>query len=567
MKAKRWIVREHDAERAASLARVLGVSPILAALLINRGYADERAARVFLSPTYDQLHEPYAMLGMKEAVARLRRAVDNSEKVLIYGDYDVDGTTGTAVLLRALKLLGAQAGFHIPHRFTEGYGIQQAALEKAAADGYKLVVSIDCGIRAHEPLYWARDHGLDVIITDHHLPDEKEGAPPAFAVLNPNQAGCEYPDKHLAGVGVAFKLVHALFREYGREAQVPAFMKVVAIGTVADVAKLVGENRTIVSIGLKDLARVANPGLRALIDVAGCGDGKGMTAYDLGFRLGPRINAAGRMDAARAVVELFDTRNFNEARRLANHLDARNEERKTVQQQIIDLAIAEVKDPKDCHVAVIAGEGWHRGVIGIAASKIAERLNRPCVVLSVDGEMAHGSGRSIEAYHLLNGLTACSDLFEKFGGHSHAAGITIRPGRIEEFRRRLNEHAASCLTSEDLEPLIKIDLELRPEDVTFSLARELDALEPFGAGNPRPVFMTRNLRRLSEPVVIKDKHLKFRLAGPQNRPLEAVWWNCVETPGQTPDLNGSIELAYTLETSAWNDGYRMQLNVRDVKVL
>jgi single-stranded-DNA-specific exonuclease len=212
MKAKRWIVREHDAERAASLARVLGVSPILAALLINRGYADERAARFFLSPSYDQLHEPYSMLGMKDAVARLQRAIETREPILIYGDYDVDGTTGTAVLLRALKLLGANAGFHIPHRFTEGYGIQQAALEKAVADGYKLVVSIDCGIRAHEPLYWARDNGLDVIITDHHLPDEKSGAPPALAVLNPNQAGCPYPDKNLAGVGVAFKLVNALYR-------------------------------------------------------------------------------------------------------------------------------------------------------------------------------------------------------------------------------------------------------------------------------------------------------------------------------------------------------------------
>jgi single-stranded-DNA-specific exonuclease len=565
MKAKRWIVREHDAERAASLARVLGVSPILAALLITRGYADERAARVFLSPTYDQLHEPYDMLGMKEAVARLKHAIEAREPVLIYGDYDVDGTTGTAVLLRALKLLGANAGFHIPHRFTEGYGIQQPALEKAAADGYKLVVSIDCGIRAHEPLYWARDHGLDVIITDHHLPDEKEGAPPAFAVLNPNQTGCEYPDKNLAGVGVAFKLVHALFREYGREAQVPAFMKVVAIGTVADVAKLTGENRTIVSLGLKDLARAANPGLRALIDVAGCGDGKGMTAYDLGFRLGPRINAAGRMDAARAVVELFDTRDSDEARRLANHLDARNEERKTVQQQIIDLAEAELNDATDSYVAVIAGEGWHRGVIGIAASKIAERVNRPCVVLSVDGEMAHGSGRSIEAYHLLNGLTACSDLFEKFGGHSHAAGITMRPNRIDEFRRRLNEHAASCLSPEDLEPSVTVDLELPPDRVAFSLARELDALEPFGAGNSRPVFATKNLRCLSEPVIIKDRHLKLRLAGPENRPLETIWWNCIETPGQTPELKGSIELAYTLETSVWNGDYRMQLNVLDLR--
>jgi len=563
---KRWIVREHDAERAASLARVLGVSPILAALLINRGYADERAARVYLSPAYDQLHEPYAMRGMKEAVARLQHAITTGERVLIYGDYDVDGTTGTAILLRALKLLNANVGFHVPHRFTEGYGIQQPALEKAFADGCKLVVSVDCGIRAHEPLYWARQVGLDVIITDHHLPDEKEGAPPAFAVLNPNQVGCDYPDKNLAGVGVAFKLVHALFRENGREAQVPAFMKVVAIGTVADVAKLTGENRTIVAIGLKDLARVANPGLRALISVAGCGDGKGMTAYDLGFRLGPRINAAGRMDAASAVVELFDTRDSEEARRLANHLDARNEERKTVQQQIIDLAIAELgEDPKDNYVAVIAGEGWHRGVIGIAASKIAERLNRPCVVLSVDGEVAHGSGRSIEAYHLLNGLTACSDLFEKFGGHSHAAGITIRPERIAELRRRLNEHAASVLTPQDLEPLVKIDLEVPPESIAFPLARELEALEPFGAGNPRPVFMTKNLRSLSEPAVIKDKHLKMRFAGPQNRPLEAVWWNCVESPGQTPDLRGSIELAYMLETQLWNGDYRMQLNVIDMR--
>lgn len=566
MKTKRWNVRRHDPDAAASLARVLDVSPILAALLINRGYADERAARTFLSPSYDQLHEPYLMLGMREAVARLKHAIETHEPVLIYGDYDVDGTTGTAILLRALKLLGAKTGFHIPHRFTEGYGIQQPALERAFAEGYKLVVSVDCGIRAHEPLYWARDKGLDVIITDHHLPDEDEGAPPAFAVLNPNQEGCEYPDKHLAGVGVAFKLVHALFREYGREAQVAAFMKVVAIGTVADVAKLVGENRTIVSIGLKDLAKAANPGLKALIDVAGCGDGKGMTAYDLGFRLGPRINAAGRMDAARAVVELFDTRDSLEARRLAEHLDARNEERKTVQQQIIDLALAELGDSSETKVAVIQGSGWHRGVIGIAASKIAERLTRPCVVLSIDGDVAHGSARSIEAYHLLNGLTACADLFEKFGGHSHAAGITIRPERIAEFRRRLNEHAAACLSEEDLEHSVAIDMELPAEQATFQLARELQALEPFGAGNARPVFVTRNLRCLSEPAILKDKHLKLRLAGPQNRPLEAVWWNCIETPGQTPAVNGSIELAYSLELNAWNDEYRMQLNVLDLRV-
>ncbi|HJX93276.1 MAG TPA: single-stranded-DNA-specific exonuclease RecJ [Pyrinomonadaceae bacterium] len=569
MKAKRWIVRRQDAQQAASLARVLGISPILAALLITRGYDDESSARSFLSPGYNQIHEPYLMLGMREAVARLETAIDKGEPILIYGDYDVDGTTGTAVLLRALKLLGARTGFHVPHRFTEGYGIQQPALEKALNEGYKLVVSVDCGIRAHEPLYWARDNGLDVIITDHHLPDEKEGAPPAFAVLNPNQAGCPYPDKNLAGVGVAFKLVHALFRERGRESQVEGFMKVVAIGTVADVAKLVGENRTIVTLGLKDLAKASNPGLRALIEVAGCGDGKGMTAYDLGFRLGPRINAAGRMDAARAVVELFDTRDSDEARRLALHLDTRNEERKAVQQQIVDLAVAELADGNKggTHVAVIAGEGWHRGVIGNAASKIAERINRPCVVFSIDGELAHGSGRSIAAYHLLDGLTACADLFEKFGGHSHAAGITIKPERIDMLRKRLNEHAASCLSDEDLEHSVAIDLELTADQITFQMAKELQVLEPYGAGNPPPVFMTKNLRCLSEPTVIKDRHLKMRLAGSNNRPTEAIWWNCIEPGEQTPQVQGSIEVAYTIETTVWNDEFKLQLNVRDLRGL
>ena len=567
MKAKRWIVRRQDSSQAASLARVLGVSPILAALLISRGYKTEVSARDFITPRPNQIHDPYLMLGMTEAVGRLQRAINLQEPILIYGDYDVDGTTGTAVLLRALKMLGAKTGYHVPHRFTEGYGIQQPALEKAFNEGYKLVVSVDCGIRAHEPLYWARDNGLDVIITDHHLPDEDEGAPPAYAVLNPNQAGCPYPDKNLAGVGVAFKLVHALFRERGRESQVESFMKVVAIGTVADVAKLVGENRALVSLGLRDLAKARNPGLRALIEVAGCGDGKGMTAYDLGFRLGPRINAAGRMDAAKAVVELFDTRDDAVARHLALHLDARNEERKAVQQQIIDLAVTELADASKptSHVAVIAGQGWHRGVIGIAASKIAERINRPCVVFSIDGEMAHGSGRSIEAYHLLDGLTSCADLFEKFGGHSHAAGITIKPDRIDQFRDRLNAHAASRLSDDDLEHSVTIDMELKPEEITFQLTRELELLEPYGAGNPRPVFLTRNLRSLSEPVVMKERHLKMRLAGPNNKPTEAVWWHCLEPGERTPELNGGIELAYTIETSVWNSEIKVQLNVADLR--
>ncbi|MEP6820411.1 MAG: single-stranded-DNA-specific exonuclease RecJ [bacterium] len=564
MSAKRWIVREQDAQRVASLAHVLAVSPTVAALLLSRGCDHEQAARNFLKPSYDQLHDPDLMLGMSEAVARVLQAIEQGERILIYGDYDVDGTTGTAVLLRALNLLGAKTGFHVPHRFTEGYGIQQAALQRAVAEGYKLAISVDCGIRAHEPLYWARDNGLDVIITDHHLPDEGEGVPPAYAVLNPNQRGCNYPDKNLAGVGVAFKLVDALFRKRGRESQVNAFLKIVAIGTVADVAKLTGENRTIVALGLQDLPKATNPGLRALMEVAGCGES--MTAYDIGFRLGPRINAAGRMDAARAVVELFGTRDFEEARRLAVHLDSRNRERKEVQQQIVELAIAELEsaatEPASSYVAVIAGEGWHRGVIGIAASKIAERINRPCVVLSIAGDVAHGSARSIEPYHLLNGLTSCADLFEKFGGHSHAAGITIKPERIAELRRRLNLHAATFLTAEDLQPCVYIDAELPTGEITFELVGELNALEPYGAANARPVFLARNLCIVSEPRLIGQRHLKFSVAGPKGRPLETIWWNGAE---QIAAVKNGADMVYTIETSNWTGETFLQLSVQDMR--
>jgi single-stranded-DNA-specific exonuclease len=568
--AKRWVVRQTDQAQASTLAEALGVSTIVAALLIARGHQGVESAQAFLKPSLDQLHDPFLMRGMTDAVTRLLHAIDNQEPILIYGDYDVDGTTGTAVLLRALRMLGATAGYHVPHRFTEGYGIRQDALEKAFNEGYQLVVSVDCGITAHEPLIWARANGLDIIVTDHHLPDADEGAPPALAVLNPNQHGCDYPDKSLAGVGVAFKLIHALFRERGREEQVPGFLKMVAIGTVADVAKLVGENRAIVALGLSDLPRARNHGLRALIEIAGCGDEAEMTAYDLGFRIGPRINAAGRMDAARAVVELFDAKTKEEARHLAEHLDTRNRERKEAQREIFNRAVEEFESGAErdsqTHAAVIAGDGWHRGVIGLAASKIAERLNRPCVVISLDGDVGHGSARSIEAYHLFDGLTACRDLLEKFGGHSHAAGLSIRRGQIPEFRRRLNEHAASCLTEQDLVPTLNIDAEVQPRELSFQLSQELGALEPFGAGNPRPVFVTRGFRVMSEPQIIKEQHLKLRVAGENNRPLEAIWWRGVEESEHVPQANQRIDLAYELELNYWNGEVKLQLNVRDMQI-
>jgi len=565
---RRWVPRRETAGDTAPLAAAAGVSEVVAGVLAARGVESAEEARTLLSPSSKQLHDPYLMKGMRESVARVLRAVDAGERILIYGDYDVDGTTGTVVLRRALEFLGAKTGYHVPHRFTEGYGIRRDVLERAKTDGYSLVISVDCGIRAFEPLEWARENGLDVIITDHHLPDAEEGAPPAYAVLNPNQRDCEYPDKNLAGVGVAFKLAHALFRERGRESQVPGFLKIVAIGTVADVAQLTGENRAIVALGLKDLHRATNPGLRALMEVAGCGDGSGVRAFDLGFRLGPRINAAGRMDAARAVVELFESKSMDEARALAEHLDARNRERRDVQQRVTERAVAELElSGQDVtSVVVVAGQGWHRGVIGLAASKIAEKLQRPAVVISLDEDgVGHGSARSGDSFHMLDALTECADILEAFGGHAHAAGLAVRRENVAELRRRLNEHASRVVQEDGGVPRLEYDLELPADALSLDLCAELESLEPFGAGWPKPVFVTRNLRVVGEPRVLKERHLKFGVLA-AGRVHDCIWWGGAESDAATPRPGTSIELAYSVDANCWNGNTRLQLVVEDLKV-
>src|ERR1051326_74133 len=567
--ARRWTLRRGDGVASDALARTLGISGVVAGLLSARGITSEESARALLKPSLEQLHDPLLMLGMREASARVLRAVDAGERILIYGDYDVDGTTGTVVLRRALEVLGAQTGYHVPHRFTEGYGIRRDVLERAKAEGYTLAISVDCGIRAHEPLEWARANGLDVIVTDHHLPDVDEGSPPAFAVLNPNQRGCAYPDKTLAGVGVAFKLATALLRERGRESLIGGFLKVVAIGTVADVAQLTGENRAIVALGLADLHRATNPGLRALMEVAGCGDGRGMKAFDLGFRIGPRINAAGRMDAARAVVELFETKDEREARRLADQLDARNRERREVQQQVTERAVAQLFESGqgETSVVVVAGEGWHRGVIGLAASKIVEKLQRPAIVISLDEDgHGHGSARSMDGFHMLDALTACADLLEGFGGHAHAAGLGVRRENVAELRRRLNEHAARVTCEQDGVPCLEYDLELEADALSLELCGALEALEPFGAGWPRPVFVTRGLKVVGEPRVVKERHLKFNSVAQDGRVHDCIWWGGTEKISATPRPGQSIELAYSVEANCWQGRTRLQLVVEDLKV-
>ena len=564
MPAKRWTIRKHDAEAVNKLASDLQIKPLVAALLIARGYDTVEKAIEFLNPSLEHLHEPLLLKGMREAVDRIQKAIDNKEKIMIWGDYDVDGTTGTVLLRRMLALLGSDSTFHVPNRFTEGYGINIPALDEAQKNEVTLVISVDCGIRSFEPLEWAAAIGLDVIVTDHHLSDEIRGNPPAVAVVNPNQPGCPYPDKHLAGVGVAFKLAHALLRQNGLEHEVPTFLKIAAIGTVADVMDLTGENRAIVRLGLLDLPKTTNFGLKALMEVADCRSD--MTSYHIGFRIGPRINAAGRMDIARHVVELFEAPDFGKARELANLLDSRNRERQQVQQKITELALFETEGITEKHFVVVAGEGWHQGVIGLAASRIAEKLYRPTVVLSIKEGFGHGSARSIAGFHLLTALDSCEDLFEQYGGHAAAAGMKIKVENIPQLQQRLDEYARNTLSEEQLTPELKIDALVTSSTLGLDLVESLTPFEPFGAGNPKPIFVTRDLILRDEPFVMKEKHLKLKLVGADNRVFEAVWWDGVEkSKGQTLKPNSRIELAYVAEANTWQGNTRLQLVVEDLR--
>jgi len=561
---KRWTIKKHNHKEVKLLANELKVSPITAALLISRGYETGEKAFKFLNPNYSDLHEPNLLKGMKESVGRILKAIENNEKILVWGDYDVDGTTGTVVLRKALEILGAKTGFHIPHRFTEGYGINIPALEQAKKDGYSLVISVDCGIRGFEPLAWAKENDLDVIVTDHHLADDAKGNPLAFSVVNPNQSECAYPDKNLAGVGVAFKLVHALLQERNKEKFIRGFLKMVAIGTIADVMSLTGENRTIVSLGLKDLPKAVNFGLKALMEVADCNNE--MTSYDIGFRIAPRINAAGRMDAAREIVNLFEADTFEAARNLAEMLDMRNRERQKMQKEITELAFLETKNITDQNFIVVAGENWHRGVIGLAASKIAEKLYRPVIVISLENGIGHGSARSIANYHLLSGMDSCAELFEQYGGHASAAGMKIKKENIEELQKKLNEHAGSNLSPEDFIPELKIDAVVSSQTLSLDLVQELKQFEPFGMGNSRPKFVTKDLVLVSEPFVMKEKHLKLKLAGEKGKQFEAVWWDGVDkSKKQTLKPKTRIELAYTPEANTWKGNTRLQLVVEDLR--
>jgi single-stranded-DNA-specific exonuclease len=559
-----------DDREAAMLGAALGVHPTVARLLYLRGFRDPDAAQRFLNPTLDQLHDPFGLTDMARAIARLEQALARQERIAIHGDYDVDGITSTVILRRALEMLGGRVVHFIPERLRDGYGLQPAAIERLHAEGVALIVSVDCGIRGGEAAQRARDLGVDLIITDHHEPDGT--LPAAFAIINPKRHDCAYPDKYLAGAGVALKVVQALCTRAGKAKWLPAFVKIAALGTLADVVPLVGENRIIARLGLAALTKGPHTiGLRSLLDASGL-TGRTIDSYQVAFMLAPRVNAAGRMstpDIATRLLLATDEAMGEEARLLAQQLNDENLRR---QQEEADLVLAARKaietDPAvGAHnVLVVGGEGWHRGVIGIAAAKLVDAYHKPAIVLSIDDDVAHGSCRSIPEFDMLGALERCADLFVRFGGHRQAAGLTMEAARVPEFRARINAYADDVLEPDQLRPRLRIDGPLSLRAITPDLVRGLDALGPFGLANPRPVFHARPVEIVDGPRSIKDRHLKMTFCQ-EGRRFQAIAWRAADRTAFLEQHRAGVDLAFSLEKNEFQGETYLELSVADIKAL
>jgi single-stranded-DNA-specific exonuclease len=563
-----WNTKPHDEAAASALANALGVSPITARLLAIRGLTDPDEASRFLNPTLDQLYDPFRLAGLECAADRLLTAITNKERISVHGDYDVDGITSTVILRRALELLGGNVTHFIPERLTDGYGLQPATVDRLHGEGVQLIVSVDCGIRGADAARRARDLRVDLIITDHHEPDSE--LPDACAVVNPKRRDCSYPDKNLAGVGVALKLVQALCQRAGKTAWLPAFVKIASIGTLADVVPLVGENRIIAKLGLQMLTRGPHKvGLRALLEAAGL-NGKTIDSYHIGFMVAPRINAAGRMstpDIATRLLLAADEAMGEEAKALAEQLEAENTRRRQEDQDILAKAkkIVDTDPDVGAHsVLVVAGEGWHRGVIGIVASKLVDAYYRPAIVLSIDGDVTHGSCRSIAGFDMLACLESCAPLMKRFGGHKAAAGLQLDSSRIKEFRLAVNAHADTCLGPDDLRPRLWLDGPLAFHELNERVMSEFAALAPFGPGNPRPRFHTGPVSIVDGPRLLKERHLKMSVK--QNgRVIRAIQWNAAEQSDRLTAKKDGVEIAYTVEENEYQGTKYVELRVDDFR--
>jgi single-stranded-DNA-specific exonuclease len=549
------------------LASALGISPTVASILITRGYDTPQRAREFLSATMEQQHDPFLFPDMDKAVRRLKQAIDGGEKILVYGDYDVDGVTSTAMLVRWLSALKANVTWHIPHRVLDDYGVNEQAVRAAAREGVSLILTADCGITAVKEVKGANELGVDVIVTDHHEPSDE--LPPAVAVINPKRQDTPYPFADLAGVGVAFKLATAYMRTFSPQHEQSlqrAFLDLAALGTVADVMPLVGENRLIVREGLKLIAHTKKLGLRALLSTNSL-YGKPITAYHIGFVLGPRLNAAGRMDTARTAVQLLLTSDEQESVRLAQQLNQTNRERQEEEKRIFEEAVKMVEADGALPPALVLGSPrWHRGIVGLVASRMVERFYRPTLLVAFDGDVGKGSGRSIEAFHLLDALRRCSHHLEKCGGHRLAAGLAVKVDKFPVFREAFCQVAGELLSADDLRRRVTIDAELSGSDLTSRLVEELQQLEPFGSGNPPPTLCLRRAEVVDKLIMGSEKqHLKLKVRS-DGKLFDCVWWRRADRADGLAK-GQAIDLCFTAEFNEWGGVRSVQLKVKDVRAV
>jgi single-stranded-DNA-specific exonuclease len=565
----RWILPEQS-EGAAVLAAELQLDVLAGRVLWARGLRTAAEASAFLADKLADLPDPLLMKGMPGAVERVMRALLQREKVTLWGDYDVDGVCSTALLSTFLRQLGGVVATYIPHRLEEGYGLNRAAIERIAQDGTKLLVTLDCGITSHAEIARANELGLDVVVVDHHTVPET--MPPALAVLNPHQPGCTYPTRHLCAGGVTFNLCMGLrraLREQGyfanrAEPNLREYLDLVALATVADVVPLTGANRVLVKHGLKELTAARRLGVRALKDVAGLSPDEPVTAGQVGFRLGPRINAAGRLDDASVGLRLLCSSSESEARALAAELDAANAERQAIEQDILQAALAQAEEKKGRRGLVLWGEGWHPGVVGIVASRVVERFHRPTVVLGVKDGAGKGSARSIGPFHLYDALKSCSGHLARFGGHKHAAGLTVDAASLPAFEEAFTAVADGLLTDEDLVAQCRVDALVAPGELTEKAVEGLQALAPFGQGNPLPVLAAKGLR--ASPRVLSPKrpgaagHLKLTLdAAPA---VDVIGFGMADRVAVT---DGPLDLAFQAEMDEWNGRRRVSLKLKDLR--
>ena len=558
-----------DADVVSVLAEEMDIPPVVAKILINRGIVDSATAIRFMRPSLDQLLDPFLFSQMNRAVDRVLQAVDKNESVVVYGDYDVDGVAGTSILVRMLRLIGVRCDYFLPNRITQGYGMSTDAMDLIAAGGATLIVAVDCGITSFKEVEYAAQKGIECIILDHHEPKEK--LPPAYAIIDPKTETGAYRDSCLCGAGVAFKLCQAISRKKALPDETwLQFLDLAALATAADIVPLTGENRIIVTYGFNRMRKTSNIGLAALLDAQGAA-GKTVTTREVVFGVAPCINAAGRLGDSTLGVKLLLTTDPVQAREYAIQLKDANLERRAIDVGVQKSALEWIAgniDVSTSSAIVVGSRDWHCGVVGIVASKLVEQFHRPAIVFSIDEHgCARGSGRSISAVHLLDALGKCSDIIERFGGHAAAAGLSIHEDKIDEFRIRFCGEVAKMITPDDMVPRVVADAEIGLSDLTWNLHQQLGAMEPFGPGNRRPVFVTRGLKNRYEPKVVGAKHLKLKVTkgvGPAAT-IDAIGFNFGDRVGEVryaPDFG----LAYSLEENEWNGVKSLQLNVKGVEV-